>query len=186
MLKQLLLTSTALFLISGCVTKEIVYQPVSSMVEIESHTFAGETLTATPKVSQLVKEIKNLETNTAYIDLNSNQNVRVGDFLNISATPNQRGYLKLIIIDPNGEKKLVLPNSISQGYLEANKRFSTNNEAFALKSTKPRGLHYVVVVFSEQNVNMVMQERDFTETLQRIKNQEYGRSHISIFPMRIY
>lgn len=195
MLKQILLTSTALLFMSGCVTKEIVHQPTTP--QFESHTFAGETLTATPKVSALVQKIKALSSNSAYIDLNANQNVRVGNFLNISATPNQDGYLKLIIIDPNGERKLVLPNGIHNGYLKANKPFYTNNEQFALKTTKPTGLHYVVVIFSKQNARMVMQQgangynalksdQDFLNILQQIKNQNYGKSHISIFPMRIY
>ena len=202
MLKQILLTSTALLLMSGCVTKEIVYQPVLQNTTVlpapESYTFAGQTLTATPKVSQLVQQIKALSSNTAYIDLNANQNIAVGDFLNISVTPNQAGYLKLIIIDPNGERKLVLPNSIHNGYLKANQRFYTNNDQFALKTTKPRGLHYVVVVFSEQNARMIMQQginggynainndRDLLSLLQSIKQQNYGKSHISVFPIRIY
>lgn len=208
MLKQILLTSTALLFMSGCVTKEIVYQPTTpqaqvmpsitpTMVHLESHTFAGETLTATQQVSALVQKIKSLSSNSAYLDLNANQNVQVGGFLNISATPNQAGYLKLIIIDPNGERKLVLPNSIHRGYLQANQRFYTNNEQFALKTTKPTGLHYVVVIFSEQNARMVMQQgangynalnndQDFLNILQQIKNQNYGKSHISIFPIRIY
>ena len=200
MLKQILLTSTALLLMSGCVTKEIVYQPVPkpSTVKLESHTFAGQTLTATPKVSQLVQQIKALSSNTAYIDLNANQNIAVGDFLNISVTPNQAGYLKLIIIDPNGERKLVLPNSVHNGYLKANQRFYTNNDQFALKTTKPRGLHYVIVVFSEQNARMIMKQginggynainndHDLLSLLQSIKQQNYGKSHISVFPIRIY
>ena len=208
MLKQILLTSTTLLIMSGCATKEVVQQPltqrtvpvvpiVTPIVKPESHTFAGETLTATPKVSALVKQIKALSSNSAYIDLNANQNVEVGNFLNISATPNLDGYLKLIIIDPNGERKLVLPNGIHNGYLQANQRFYTNNNQFALKTTKPTGLHYVVVVFSEQNARMIMQQgtngynainndHDLFSILQSIKHQNYGKSHISIFPMRIY
>jgi len=204
MLKTITLTSTVLLLMSGCVTKEIVYQPTPPQAQIqapttqlESHTFAGETLTATPQVSQLVKKIKRLSSNSAYLDFNAHQNIQVGDFLNIRATPNRAGYLKLIIIDPNGERKLVLPNGISSGYLHANQPFYTNNDQFALQTTKPTGLHYVVVIFSEQNARLIMQqgmngydaihnEHDFINILQRIKNQDYGRSHISIFPIRIY
>ena len=200
MLKNIILSTTALLLMSGCVTKEIVYQPAPvnmAMLPSESHTFAGETLTATSNVSNMVRKIKILKSNSAYLELNSNQNIHVGNFLNISATPNQTGYLKLIIIDPNGERRLVLPNSVSNGYIQANQRFYTNNDQFALQTTKPTGLHYVVVVFSEQNARMVMQQgmngydaihndHDFINMLQRIKNQDYGKSHISIFPMRIY
>jgi len=207
MLKQILLTSTALLIMSGCATKEIqqplpprtvqVMPMVMPVVKPESHTFAGETLTATPQVSALVKQIKSLSSNSAYIDLNANQNVEVGNFLNISVTPNQSGYLKLIIIDPNGERRLVLPNGIHNGHLQANQRFYTNNEQFALKTTKPTGLHYVVVIFSEQNARMIMQQgangynainndRDLFSILQSIKHQNYGKSHISIFPIRIY
>jgi len=206
MLKQILLTSTALLLMNGCVTKEIIYQQapertaiIVPVVEIkaESQTFAGQTLTATPQVSQLVKKIKNLSTNTVHVELSSNQNVQVGNFLNISATPNRAGYLKIIIIDPNGERSLVLPNGISKGFLQANQRFYSNNNQFALKAMNPKGLHYVVIVFSEQNARMIMQQgmngynaiksdQDFINILQQIKNQNYGKSHISIFPMRIY
>ena len=206
MLKQILLTSTALLLMSGCVTKEIVYQPAPQNTAIivpvvedkaQSHTFAGQTLTATPKVSQLVKQIKNLSTNSLHLELNSNQNVQVGNFLNISATPNKAGYLKIIIIDPNGERSLALPNGISRGFLQANQRFYSNNNQFALKAMNPKGLHYVLMVFSEQNARMIMQQgmngynaitndQDLLSLLQSIKQQKYGKSHISIFPMRIY
>lgn len=208
MLKQILLTSTALLFMSGCVTKEVVPQPlpprtvqivpmVVPIVKPESHTFAGETLTATAQVSKLIQKIKALSSDTAYIDLNANQNIELGNFLNISATPNHAGYLKLIIIDPNGERKLVLPNGIHNGYLKANERFYTNNNQFALKTTKPRGLHYVVAIFSEQNARMIMQQgmngynaiendQDLLSILQSIKHQNYGKSHISVFPMRIY
>jgi len=199
MLKKIILTTTALLLMSGCVTKEIHYQtvPQQTAIELESHTFAGETLSATPQVSLLVNKIKALKSNSAYLEVNAHQNIQVNNFLNIIATPNQAGYLKLIVIDPNGERKLVLPNSIGNGYLNAHQRFQSNNSQFALKATKPTGLHYVVVVFSEQNARMVMQQgmngydaihndQDFINILQSIKNQRYGKSHISIFPMRIY
>ena len=203
MLKKIILTTTTLLLMSGCVTKEIVYQQQLPQqteeiaIELESHTFEGETLTATPQVSQLVRAIKSLSSNTTYLDFNAHQNIQVGNFLNITATPNQAGYLNLIIIDPNGERKLVLPNGISNGYLKANQRFYSNNAQFALQTTKPTGLHYVVVVFSEQSARMIMQQgmngynaitndQDFIKLLQGIKNQRYGKSHISIFPMRIY
>ncbi|CAA6811975.1 MAG: Unknown protein [uncultured Sulfurovum sp.] len=199
MLKQILLTTTTLLLLSGCVTKEIVYQtlPQTPVAKSESHTFSGQTLTATPQVSNLVQQIKALSSNSAYLDLNSNQNVRVGGFLNIDATPNRAGYLKVVIIDPNGDRSLVVPNTINSGYLHANQRFYSNNENFALKATKPTGLHYVVVIFSEQNARLIMQQgmngynainndQDFLNILQRIKNQDYGKSNISIFPMRIY
>ncbi len=215
MIQKILLTTTTLLLMSGCVTKEIVYveknpvttpmaqiqQPIiytqAPAIEIETATFAGESISASPKVSRLVYNIKALSTNSAYLDLNSNQNIKVGSFLNISATPNQTGYLKLIIIDPNGDRKLVLPNSISNGYIKANQTFNTNNNKFALKASKPRGLHYVIAIFSEQNARVVMRQgergydainsdQDLLDILQRIKNGNYGKSHISIFPMRIY
>jgi len=200
MLKQILLSSILLLLLSGCVTKEVIYQPLPQtniVAPKASHTFAGETLTATPQVSKLIQQVQALSSNTAYIDLNANQNIEVGNFLNISATPNHAGYLKLIIIDPNGERKLVLPNGIHNGYLKANEHFYTNNNQFALKTTKPRGLHYVVVVFSQKNARMIMQQgmngynaikrdQDLLSMLQSIKQQNYGKSHISVFPMRIY
>jgi len=86
---------------------------------------------------------------------------------------------------------------VSNGYLNANQRFHSNNSQFALKAIKPTGLHYVVVVFSEKNARMIMQQgmhgynamsndQDFITMLQDIKNQRYGKSHISIFPMRIF
>ena len=201
MLKQILLSLTALLVVSGCATKKTTpLQPQMVYVApspLESATFAGETLTATPQVSDLVKKIKKLSTQTAYLELRGDQNVEVGNFLNIKALSNKSGYLKVMIIDPNGERKLVLPNGIHNGYLEANQRFYTNNEQFALKTTKPTGLHYVVVIFSEQNARMVMQQgtngynainndQDLFSILQSIKQQNYGKSHISIFPMRIY
>lgn len=199
MLKKILLSSTLLLLMSGCVTKEVVYQPIvqAPLPKTESQTFAGETLHATPQVSQLVQQIKALRTQTAYVDLNSNQNIQVGAFLNITATSNRSGYLKVIIIDPNGDRSLALPNSINQGYVQANQEFRSNNDNFTLKATKPTGLHYVLTIFSEQNPRLVVQQgmngynaltnnQDLLNILQRIKNQDYGKSNIAIFPIRIY
>ena len=205
MFKQILLSSTALLLVSGCATKEptpsqALPQPQMvyvAPVPLASATFAGETLTATPQVSRLVQKIKALSTQTAYLELRGDQNVEVGNFLNIKALSNKNGYLKVMIIDPNGERNLLLPNSVHNGYLEANQRFYSNNADFSLKATKPTGLHYVVVIFSEQNARMVMQQgtngynainddQALLNLLTNIKNQNYGKSHISIFPLRIY
>jgi len=199
MLKKILLSSTLILFMSGCVTKEVVYQPVvqTPTLKNESYTFVNETLYATPKVSKLVQKIKALSTQTAYVDLNANQNIQVGAFLNISAIPNRSGYLKVMVIDPNGDRSLALPNSVSRGYLQANQTFHSNNDNFALKATKPTGLHYVLIIFSEQNPRLVMQQgmngynaltsdQDLLNSLQRIHNQDYGKSKIAIFPIRIY
>ena len=227
MIKRTVLITSALLLVNGCVIKEtIIKQPVpkqetkvvyyqaeqpvvetsivqiseeipSSAVELRTENFTGQTLTATAEVSQLVDEIKTLNNNTADININSNQNIKVGAFLNIEATPSQAGYFKIIIIDPNGKRSLALPNSISRGYLKANQRFYSNNGQFALKATNPKGLHYVVTIFSEKNARLIVKQgengrdaiysdQDFINILNQINNQEYGRSHISVFPMRIY
>jgi len=204
MLKTTLLTATTLLLMSGCVTKEIYYpQPTMVAQESSDSTFtirterlAGATLTATSAVSSLITQIEQLNNNTAYVDFEGKQNVRVGEFLNIRATPNINGYLKIVIIDPNGEKYTVLPNVKHNGYLKAHQRFYTNHEDFALKATKPTGLHYVVEIFSEyrsplcvrQGMNGIEHHTDqqFIRLLESINNQQYGRSNIRIFPLHIY
>ena len=168
-----------------------------SAIELKREKFAGETLMATPEVSSLIAEIESLSTQTAYLKVNAKQNVEVGAFLNIEATPNRAGYLKIMIIDPNGERSLVLPNSMGGGRLKANEHFYSNNSKFAFKATNPTGLHYVLMIFSEQNARMVMRQgangydainnnQDLIDILSRINAQEYGRSYISVFPMRIY
>ena len=177
----------------------IIVEPTipESAIELKRETFAGETLMATPEVSALVAEIEALSTQSAYLKMNSKQNVEVGAFLNIEATPNRAGYLKIMIIDPNGERSLVLPNSLGGGRLKANERFYSNNGKFAFKATNPTGLHYVIIIFSEQNARMVMRQgangynaitnnQDLIDILSKINAQEYGRSYISIFPMRVY
>ena len=195
-----------MLLMSGCVTKEIIYRPAPVVTQptteaqhhpLKSHTFAGERLTATQRVSDLVYEIEKLNNNTAHLEINSNQNVQVGGFLNITATPNRAGYLKVITIDPNGERSQVVPNFKHNGYLQANQRFYSNNDKFVLKATNPKGLHFVLMIFTEQRVNLAVQQgmsgynglnsdQDLLNILQSINNQNYGKSHISIFPMRIY
>lgn len=204
MYKQLFIATTLLIFLSGCVTKEVVYQPLpqnlepTTLIEAkESHTFAGETLTATHKVSKLVRQIKQRLSDTAYVDLNANQNIELGHFLNIRATPNLDGFLKLMVIDPNGDRKLVLPNTVHRGYLKANQTFYSNNEQFTLQTTKPRGLHYVMVIFTQNNARMQMQQgvkgydalhndQDLLDLLQNIQHQHYGKSHVALFPLRIY
>jgi hypothetical protein len=207
MLKKTILTLSTLLLMSGCVTKEVIYRPTPQTIPqqpttqrthpLKSHTFAGERLTASQRVSDLVYEIERLNNNTAYLEIDSNQNVQVGAYLNISVTPNRAGYLKIITIDPNGERSQVVPNFKHNGYLRANERFYTNNEKFALKATNPKGLHYVVILFSQRRVNLAVQQgmsgynglesdQDFINILQSINNQNYGKSYIHIFPMRIH
>jgi len=151
-----------------------------------------------PIITQtLIEQIESLRTNQVNLNLTSNHNIRLGSFLNITVQPNLSGYLNLIIIDPYKKRSLALPNGRSNGYIRANQRFSTNNSRFALKATNPTGLHQVVVVFSEKNPRMIMKQgqngydaiandQDLIDILERIHNQEYGRSHISVFSMRIY
>jgi len=227
MIKKTILSTSVLLLMNGCVIKEksiirqpapqeskvVYYQPEhsvversivhiteeipSSAIELQTENFIGQTVTATAEVSQLINEIKTLNNNTADIEINSNQNIKLGAFLNIEATPSQAGYFKIVIIDPNGRRSLALPNSISRGYLKAHQRFYSNNGQFALKATNPKGLHYVVTIFSEKNARLIVKQgqnghdaiysnQDFINILNQINNQEYGRSHISVFPMRIY
>jgi len=214
MIKKILLSTSALLLINGCVIKEtIIKQPAqqetkviyselqeeipSSAIELRTEDFTGQALVATAEVSQLVDEIKTLNNNTAQLTINSNHNIQVGNFLNIKATPSQSGYFKIVIIDPNGKRSLALPNSLSRGYLKANQHFYSNNGKFALKATDPKGLHYVVTIFSEKNARLIVKQgqnghdaiysdQDFIDILNQINNQAYGKSHISVFPIRIY
>lgn len=205
MLKTTILTLSALFLMSGCVTKEIIYQPTPQPIGQEivhhpiiSHTFSGEELKASQRVSDLVYEIQRLNNNSAYLEVESNQNVKVGDFLNIAVTPNIDGYLQIVIIDPNAERSKVLPNYKHNGYIRANEKFYTNNDNFALKATNPKGLHFVVIIFSQQRVNLAVQQginggynalnsdQDFIHILQSINSQNYGKSYIRVFPIRVY
>jgi len=205
MLQKILLTTTALLFMSGCVTKEIVPPPVAPIITqvtpptpILVENFAGERLHATPEVSKMVQRIRALESHSAYLEFaQANQNIHVGNFLNLSLKANVSGYLKLIIINPYGERSLLLPNGLSRGYLQAQHYFNANNEAFGLKTSKPTGLHYLVVIFSEKNARMVMQqgsngynalqnEQDLYSILERIKSGDFGKNHISLYPIRIH
>ena len=184
----------------GANSPQITVTPDSSVIISPQQTiyYQEPIQEQSPIITQtLIEQIESLHTNQVNLNLTSNHNIKLGSFLNITVQPNLSGYLNLIIIDPYNKRSLALPNGRSNGYIRANQRFSTNNSRFALKATNPTGLHQVVVVFSEKNPRMIMKQgqngydaitndQDLIDILERIHNQEYGRSHISVFPMRIY
>ncbi len=181
MTKKILIALSTIWLLAGCVNSSTPAVP-----SVESHTFAGVTLRATPQVSQLVSDIKVLQqNNTMALSLNSNQNVRIGQALNIRVRPNKSGYLKVVIINPRGEQSLVMPNFKHKGHLKANRSFSTTNQYFSLRADQPKGLHYVVVAFS-QNDSRLSASPNLLSELSAISNESYGQHYISVFPMRVY
>jgi hypothetical protein len=169
----------------------IISQPPVEQMVIQEEPYRVETSPS------LMEQIASFRTNEVNLRLTSNHDIKLGSFLNISVQPSHTGYLNIIIIDPNQERSLVLPNGMSSGYIRANQRFSTTNNKFALKTTEPLGLHQVLVIFSQKNPRMVMRQgeggydaikndQDLIEMLERIHNQEYGKSHVSDFPMHVY
>lgn len=177
-MKHTLLSLIAILSINGCMS-------TTPPTPVKTHTFAGGKLVASPQVSQLVKEIEALsQYNTMNINLDSNQNVKIGQALNISVTPSQNGYLKIVVINPQGDKELVMQNALHSGYLKANRKFSTTNKKFSLRAFNPKGLHYVVTVFSQNNSHL--DTNNLLSELQEISRGKYMGHAISIYPMRVY
>lgn len=203
MYKNILLLLTALFILSGCVTKKpIVQQNINPNIphkSTECHQFANKKLCPIPRVGKLVNELESLVgENSMHLELSSNQNIQLGSLLELKATPNIDGYLKILLINPSGKRTTLLPNSYSNGFIRANQTFYSNNENFGIKTVYPKGLHYLVIIFTKTEVPFrvtqgmsvvydgLKSDKDFIEILQGIKSQTYGESHISIFPVNIY
>ena len=174
-MKNIFVTIFSMLLLSSCFNSS----------SLKTHSFAGAKLVATAKVSNLVTEIEALESsNTMSINLNSNQNVKIGKALNISLTPSENGYLKIIIVNPKGEKDLVIQNSLHNGYIKANHKFSTTNNKFSLRAFNPQGLHYVITIFSQKN--SYINTKNLLSKLKDISKGKYLKHNISIYPMRVY
>jgi len=195
MIKQFIITTTIAFLVSGCASQKIYVNNIKIDREpLKSHAFANIKLTATPKVSKLIYKIDNMEkSNSINLNLNATQNIRKGDLLDISAKPNSSGYLKILVVEPNGKLALVVPNFTHNGYIKAYQSFYVNkNKRFKLRTTNPKGLHYIVAIFTQDLIpKQLYKQMDSTHynlinILQDINSQRYGKSHISSFPIRIY
>lgn len=184
MLKKLLLTSTTLLLMSGCVTKEIIYRPISQPYIDTSK-------------DKSIEKIKSFENHNKLLSFSLNPNLKVGEFLNINAVPTIDGYLKIISINPKGKRELILPNRFRGSRLEAGEILSSNSSNFSLKTTKPTGLHHILVIFTQENPRLIIQQgmrinynaidndEDLYYLLKQIKNGIYGKSYISLFDVKI-
>ncbi|MCK4442565.1 MAG: DUF4384 domain-containing protein [Sulfurovaceae bacterium] len=203
MYKNILLPLTALLFLSGCVTKEPMVQPTTNYImphkSTKCHQFANKKLCATQRVSELVNQIESLSgANGINLELNSNQNIQLGSLLDLKAIPNSDGYLKIVLINPNGKKTILLPNKYTNGFIKANQTFYSNNENFGIKTVYPKGLHYLVIIFSQSQVPLrvtqgmrvvydgLKSDQDFIQILREIKSKTYGDSYISLFPVNIY
>ena len=181
MIKKTILSLGTILLLSACTTS----QPEVS-TSLSSYSFAGGTLYATPEVSNLVASVKALQhTNNMKLNVNSIQNVKVGKALNISAKPELKGYLKIAVINPEGKEAFLLPNALHRGYVKANGYFSTNNSKFKLKAEDPKGLHYVIVAFSEKDSKLSVGTH-LLKGLEEIESDKYGKHFISVFPLRVF
>jgi len=195
MIKKFIITTTIAFLVSGCTSQKIYIDNVNITTKpLKSHTFASTKLTATPKVSKLIYKIDNMQkSNSINLNLNATQNIRIGSLLDITAKPTTSGYLKILVVEPNGKLALVVPNFTHNGYIKAYQSFYVNkNKRFKLRTTNPKGLHYIVAIFTQDLIpKQVYKKMDSTHynlinILQDINSQRYGKSHISSFPIRIY
>ncbi|HFU77094.1 MAG TPA: DUF4384 domain-containing protein, partial [Epsilonproteobacteria bacterium] len=190
--KKVILPLTAIWLLSGCTTTQpqpttvmVIQSTPQTKVELKCSTFPTGEVCATPKLSSVVEDIERVQHTTAHLDLVSNQNVPVGGFLNIEATSNTDGYLKLLIIDPDTRTYTVLPNAAHGGYLKAGERFYTNNEQFNFRATNPKGLHYVLAIFTQYRLPLALQKGSSTlynanrshGDLMRVLGQVKGQSY---------
>jgi len=121
--------------------------------------------------------------NGAYINIDMPNSVALGKFLNIKAVPNKTGYLQIFVINPFGKVERLLPSQYDSGFVRANSRVETDHKEYGIKTFKPKGLHNIVVLFSEQKVP---NSRDIIDIIHKLKSKQYGGYFIDILPIDVY
>lgn len=154
----------------GCTPKTIVLPQVINQQIVVKKT--------------LLESIREFEkTNEIGLNIQFPSSVRMGQFINLKATPNIDGYLKLVVINPNDKSSTVLPNRYDSGFIHANSTLNTDHKDFGIQTFPPKGLHHILVLFSEKKTRS---NYAILSTLQNIKNGEYGRAYVKLFAIDIH
>jgi hypothetical protein len=169
---QKIILSTTIIALTGCVQPQpIVQQSIPTTQQIVVSKTALEQ----------IREFENSSGISANVNLPSN--LKMGKFLNLAVTPNVNGYLKLVVINPNDKIETVLPNRYDSGFVRANSTLQTDHKTFGIKTFPPRGLHNILVLFTEKKTPSGYA---ILSTLQDVKSGQYGRSYIKLFALDIH
>jgi hypothetical protein len=174
MYKKIILGLTLLGM-SGCAPKTIVSPQVISQSIISQQIVVRKTLLDSIREFEKTHEIG--------LNVRLPNSVKMGKFVNLMATPNMDGYLKLVVINPNDKASTVLPNRYDSGFVRANTTLNTDHKDFGIQTFPPKGLHHILVLFSEKKTRS---NHAVLSTLQNVQNGEYGRAYVKLFAIDIH
>jgi len=181
---------TALVLVfSGCVQKRVVFQERNSTIKTDNEVcyyFNQKRVCADRNITSFISKLNSFK--GAYganliISLKGDS-IRVNDILKMDITSDTDGYLTLISINPYGKSSVILPNAYSNGAVEINRTFHTQNQNFNILTLPPKGLHHILVIFTQKQ--LPASSGDIIQTLNRVKNGSFGKSYIALVPVNIY
>lgn len=133
------------------------------------------------KITPLVKRIAALKTEipphrkVLHVDIPSQ--VQLGNTLNIKITSlDATGYLQLLLVDPNDIQTLVFKDA----------KYLNNEEtlSFSIKTSKPSGLHYILVIFTANKYDFTLS--NFSTIIKNFSNQSFGMEYVDIYPINIH
>ena len=171
MYRKILLTATLLTVMVGCANKQQVVQPLI----IAQSIVVKKTLLDSIRTFEKSNEIG--------VKVTLPSSVKMGKFVNLTATPNENGYLKLVVINPNDKASTVLPNRYDSGFIRANSTLNTDHKNFGIKTFPPKGIHHILALFTQKKTPT---NRAILSTLQNVKSGEYGRSYVKLFALDIH
>jgi len=174
MYKKMILGLTILS-ISGCTPKTTVVPQVISQPIVTQQIVVRKALLDTIREFEKTYEIG--------LNIQLPNSVKMGKFVNLMATPSVDGYLKLVVINPNDKASTVLPNRYDSGFIRANSTLNTDHKDFGIQTFPPKGLHHILVLFSEKKTHS---NDAILSTLQNVQNGEYGRAYVKLFAIDIY
>lgn len=159
------------------VQKPTIPSPVVSQQEMPSKP---EKIVAKPKVSQLAKNIASyriVDENVLAVDVK--EDIKVGKSLNIRITSHKDGYLHLLFIDTVDQIQIMKPRLMTSNTL-----FSISDHTIPIQTTKPTGLHYVVVIFAAKKYEFT--PKNYLKIIKSFEDQAYGNEYVNIFPINIH
>jgi hypothetical protein len=172
MYKKIILASTILAT-TGCV------QPQEPTIQ-RPLTLSQQTIIS----KTLLEQIRELE-NSGDIQVNVSMpsSLRVGKFLNLTASPSVDGYLNLVVINPNDKVEFVLPNRYDSGFIRANSSLHTDHKDFGIQTFPPKGMHHILVLFTQKKPPS---NYAVIQLLQDAKRGRFGRWYSKLFALDIH
>ena len=171
MYKQIISTATLLTVMVGCSSKPPLVQSPIIMQSIVVKKTLLDSLRAFEKTDEIGLRV------------NLPSSIQMGKFLKLTATPNENGYLKLVVINPNDKSSTVLPNRYDSGFIRAKATLNTDHKDFGIQTFPPKGIHHILALFTQKKTPNSMA---ILSTLQDVKRGEYGRAYVKLFALDIH